>query len=216
MTHKVAVFGHYFLEVDGVSYLYSQLRKMAEVRTYYSIDAVFKYAQENPGAKIILIAELHTISYTLYQLAMQYPMIEILVVANGFYYSDLVILKTLGIKLNLTFNELIESFLKRELEPLFDTPNTDRVQYLPLLDRLQFRKYLNDVITRQLTEYGVTYKQTNILLRLFQGRTPHHIACELGISVKTVSTHKANALMKLPMGRSRGALTKGLWISIPV
>ena len=52
------------------------------------------------------------------------------------------------------------------------------------------------------THLALTHQETTVLRYLAQGASPHTIGQALSISIKTVSAHKRNAMVKLHMGRT--------------
>jgi DNA-binding NarL/FixJ family response regulator len=59
-----------------------------------------------------------------------------------------------------------------------------------------------DEINKDHTHTSLTHREMEIFLRLAAGRKISDIAAELGISVKTVSTHKARVMEKMGMTSS--------------
>lgn len=59
-----------------------------------------------------------------------------------------------------------------------------------------------DEINKDHTHKSLTHREMEIFLRLAEGRKISDIASELGISVKTVSTHKARVMEKMGMTSS--------------
>jgi DNA-binding NarL/FixJ family response regulator len=59
-----------------------------------------------------------------------------------------------------------------------------------------------DEIKKDHTHKSLTHREMDIFLRLAAGKKISDIAAELGISAKTVSTHKARVMEKMGMSSS--------------
>jgi len=83
------------------------------------------------------------------------------------------------------------------------------------LSRAITNRWLREVIARgKLPEEPLTPREREVLVLIAHGLTNKEIAAELGLSVKTVETHRAKLMEKLDLhsvaGLTRYAITKGI------
>lgn len=206
LTNKdVAIFGVNWPEVDGVAYIYQCIEQGYNIETYYSLADLFKILQCSPNKECILIIQPHNNAYFLYTLSQSFWWANIKIVTDTLYLSDRVILSALGFSDATTFGTLINA---KKLS--FSSAGISRFPSLDDFDKREFLIFINKVIINRLKEWGITEMQKKVLSYVVKGESNYTIGRRLKISDKTVSSHKIEALKKLPHGRDRFAITKGL------
>lgn len=207
---SIVIVGISWPEVEGICYFYKDIYDDCFIDTCYSVKNIFNLIDKHPERGVILLIQPHNNAYLLYRVSQKYPQLNIKIIANELYFSDIVILETLGFKDFTTFDDFIK---------LNDMPlsyfRKSKLFLLKDMNELDFLKFINNKIITQLYKQGLTMRQQCILSLAVKGKSNEVIASLLNISSKTVSAHKIDALNRLPYGNHRYALTKGLQAQYP-
>lgn len=201
------ILGQCWPEVDGVAYLLQKTYKQRHVITYYSLPVFFNSAGSLQDEWVILTVQPHAYAYVLYQITLRCPHANILVLADKFYFSDMVILDSLKI-MGFTFNE----FIHQQYTRVFNLPD-QKSHGLLYCNRGEFIRYVNEKILNALHVRGISFSEKEVLTLLIKGYSNEQVGRLMRISNKTVSTHKMNGLKKLPHAKDRFALSKGLQVT---
>lgn len=167
-------------------------------------------------AKVILFLPPRDHAYLLYSLMTQFPKTQFMVITDKFYYSDSVVLELLGVSLwettNTLFNEYLESkslcfptHQRREslIKEVFKTTTLTEAE---LIDNL------NKYLILNLHRLQLTRAEQIAIFCISRGMTLIDVGRVMGINAKAVSSHKVNALKKLPYGDDRKTLSRSLLI----
>lgn len=201
------VLGHCWPEVDGAGYLLQKNYKQHHVITYYSLCDFFNSVESLQCEWIILTVQPHAYAYFLYRITLRCPRAIILVLADKFYFSDMVVLDSLKI-IGFTFNE----FIHQQYAKIFNLSGK-RSHNLPHCNRRELIKYINEKILNTLHVRGVSFSEKEVLTMLIKGYSNEQVARLMRITNKMVSAHKINGLMKLPHAKDRFSLSKGLQVT---
>lgn len=208
---ELTVFGMNWPEVDGVAYIYHGLRRECVVKTMYSATSIFDWLRNYPESQCILIIQPHEHAYFLYRLTQEFSRAHIKIVTEKLFLSDRVILTALGFTNVTTFDTFIHHG-----EEVLSPVRPIKLSILPHWDELSFLTFINKKIFNSLSDWGVTEKQKKVLSYVVNGESNYVIGRRLKISNKTVSSHKIEALKKLPHGEHHFSIVKGLQLRYPV
>lgn len=209
INKNISIFGESWPEVNGLANIY-QCSEDRGGGKYYSLIHIRDCLRCYPDKEYILIIQPHNYAYFLYRLAQEFSKVNIKIICDKLYLSDIVILKTLGFTDATTFDTFTYARGTSHL-----SIHTSQLHPLPSWDELHFLKFINKTIINQLHEWGLTPTQRLVLALAVKGVSNSSIGQRLKIKSKTVSTHKLEALRRLPYGNHRFALTRGLQAQYP-
>ncbi|TBL65503.1 LuxR C-terminal-related transcriptional regulator [Hafnia paralvei] len=204
-NENIHIFGSNWVEVEGVAYIYNNIETNSVVYTYHSVFDIFDFLFHHADGRCILVVQPHKHAYFLYTLSKNFAMANIKIVANDLFLSDSIILSTLGFADVTTFDSFIHC-----MDEVLSLVTISKFHHLPSWNESIFLTFINNKILHGLNEFGVTEKQICVLSLILKGASNSKIGHRLKISSKTVSSHKREALKKLPHGHHPLAITKGL------
>lgn len=204
---KYNIFGTSWTEVNGIAYLLENIHKYIGVTTYSSLQDFLEYTKNESNQWIFLSVKPNECAYFLYQMACRYPDAKIVVLADKFYLSDMVVLDELKF-VGVVFDELIQC----KSIHAFNVPYCK----LPMdtnFDRDSFITYINERITISLHKAGISFSEQEVMTMFAQGYSSESICKLMRVNKKTVSAHKINGLKKLHCRKDRYAIIKNLQVN---
>lgn len=202
----ISIFGGDWTKAYGVAYVCQHITSPVRIKIFHSFDDLHTNI-EGGSDIIIIIAKPRECTFFLYKIATAYAERKILVLSDRFYHSDRVVLKLLG----LNSYEILRGIPHCKLEYLLRLPRGE-VSIPSEWAKCRVLMHVDNKIFEQLEDYNITNKQRNVLSLHLEGLSNVEIATILRISDKTVSTHKYNALVKLPYGGTKRGLIKNLQV----